>query len=275
MPGQRAGASLGLANPQQIPELRTITGLDRRTKAPALSMTANRALRLAIAAMDAASNAHELTKAIATVGLKDHPDAAAAIFVTEPDGALRMLGSYGWPALAVSDWRRVPSSVNTTVAHAVRTGAPVVLDGVSDHDFVLIGPGQVRVVFPLAVGDRTVGALQFAWPVPRRLGEATRLYLAHLAAAAGRVLNELWPAVVADDAAAITTDLDWVRAVLDGVHGSAYLLSPVRERDGSVVDFRIEAVSGAVGEWVLGRRLPAAPAGWAAPCSARGSASTS
>ena len=248
--------SLSLVKSRPTPELHTITGLDRGRNAPALSMTASRALRLAIAAMDAASDVAELTRAIATVGLKDHPDAAVAIFATEPDGALRLLANHGWPASAASDWRRVPSSVNTAVAHAVRTGAPVVLDGIAEHAFVLIGPGVARVTFPLAIGDRMVGAIVFAWLNPRRFGEAIRLYLAHLAAAAGRVVNELWPAVVAgNEAAAVATDLDWVRAVLDGVHGNAYLLSPVREGDGTVVDFRIEAVSGGVGEWVLGRRL--------------------
>ena len=251
--GRSVAPSIGLAGPQQAPELRTITGLDRRSKAPALSMTANRTLRLAIAAMDAAADVTELTRAIATVGLKDHPGAAVALFATEPDGALRLLAYHGWPARAASDWRRVPSSVNTAVAHAVRTAAPVVIDGITEHDFVLIGPGVARMTFPLAVGDRVVGALVFAWSTPRRFGEASRLYLAHLATAAGRVVNGLWSTLVVD--AAITTDLDWVRAVLDGVHGSAYLLNPVREPDGSVVDFRIEAVSGAVGEWVIGRRL--------------------
>jgi Stage II sporulation protein E (SpoIIE)/ANTAR domain len=259
VPDKAGASSIGLADPRapahEAPELRTITGLDRRAKAPALSMTANRALRLAIAAMDAASDLAELTRAVATVGLKGQPDAAVAIFATEPDGAIRLLACHGWPARAASDWRRVPSSVNTSVAHVLRTAAPLVLDGMTEHDFVLVGPGVARLTFPLAIEDRMVGALVLAWPTPRRFGEALRLYLAHLAVAAGRVINGLWPAVVADDAAAITTDLDWVRAVLDGAHGNAYLLNPVRDRDGSVVDFRIEAVSGAVGESVLGRRL--------------------
>jgi len=248
-------ASFGLANPQHAPELRTITGLDGRRKAPSLSVSANRALRLAMAAMDAAANAQELTRAIVTVGLKDQPGAASALFVAEPDGALRMLANHGWPAQAVSDWRRVPSSIKTAVAHAVRSGAPVMLDGLTPHEFVLIGPGEVRMVFPLAIDDRVVGALQFGWPVARRIGESMQLYLAHLAAAAGRVVNRLWPSAVADGAAAITSDLDWIRAILDGIHGNAYLLTPLRDRDGSVVDFRLEAVSGEVGDRAVGRRL--------------------
>lgn len=255
-PAPAAEHSIGLANSHQVAELRTITGLDRRTKAPALSMSANRALRLAIAAMDGAANVNELARAIATAGLKDQPDVAVALFAAEPDGALRLLAHHGWPARAASDWRRVPSSVNTVVAQAVRLGAPVVVDGMTKHEFVLIGPGEARVIYPLAIGDRVVGALAIAWPGARRIGEAMRLYLAHLATAAGRAVNGLWPAIVAgDEATAVNTDLDWVRAVLDGVHGNAYLLSPVREDDGSVADFRIVAVSGGVGEWVLGRRL--------------------
>ncbi|HEX6681699.1 MAG TPA: SpoIIE family protein phosphatase [Candidatus Limnocylindrales bacterium] len=253
-PAGAGETAIGLASRVRAPELRTITWLDRRRKAPGLSMSANRTLRMAIAAMDAASDAGELAKAMATTGLKEHPDAGAAIFVAEPDGALRMLACHGWPAQAVSDWRRVPSSINTAIAHAVRTGAPVVLDGMSPHEFVLIGPGEVRVVFPLAVEDRVVGAIQFAWPVARRIGEAMKVYLAHLAAAAGRVLNNLWPEVSAGDAAAMTADLDWIRAVLDGIHGNAYLLTPLRDREGAVVDFRLEA--GSAGERVpVGRRL--------------------
>jgi hypothetical protein len=63
---------------------------------------------------------------------------------------------------------------------------------------------------------------------------------------------------MADEAAATTGDLDWIRAVLHGVHGQAHLLSPVRDRDGAVVDFIIEATSEAAGETIeggVGRRL--------------------
>jgi hypothetical protein len=258
LPEPETKRSIGLAENRQAPELRAVTGLRRGRMTKPLSMTASRNLRLAIAAMSAASDTDELVSAIVTVGLKEYQGAAAALFVAEPDGALRMLGCHGWPAQAVSDWHRVPSAVNTTVAQAVRTGAPVLLDGFTEHEFVLIGPGQSRVVFPIATGDRIVGALQFGWPVGRRFGEAMRLYLAHLAEAAGRAVSQIWTAAVAGEAAATTGDLTWIQTVLDGMHCQAHLLSPLRDRDGSVIDFVVEAVSGvsdAVTHTGVGRRL--------------------
>lgn len=238
-------------------QLHTITELDRRTKPPALSATANRDLRLAIAALDAATDTDELVRALVTVGLKDQPDAAAALFFAQPDGALRMLSCHGWPAQAMGEWRRLPSSINTAVGHAVRTAAPVLLDGHAPHEFVLVGPpSDVRLVFPLSIGGRVVGAWQFAWPkATRRIGAATKWYLSHLAVAAGRALGRLLPAGIAELG---VTDLDWVRAVLDAMHGQAHLLVPLRNPDGEVIDFTIEAVSADAAESdksVVGRRL--------------------
>lgn len=245
---------VGLPAGGRRPELHTITELDRRHDPPELSGTARRTLRLAIAAVNAAADPEELVRAIATVGMKGQAGAAVAIFFAEPDGALRLLACHGWPAQAASEWRRLPSSIDTAVGHAVRTGAPVLVDGHSKHNFVLIGPPvDVRLVFPLAVQGRVIGAIQFAWKSQRRLGQATRLYLSHLAVAAGRTLSRLWPKISGP-----SQELDWIRSVLEAVHGNAHLLTPVRNEAGEIVDFIIAAVSDDADEAdraALGRRL--------------------
>ncbi len=233
-------------------ELHAVTELDRRRHPPALSATANRNLRLSIAALDAAADVDELARAIVTVGMKDQPEPAAAVWATEPDGALLLVGCHGWPAQAISEWRRLPSSIQTAVGHAVRNGKPVLLDRGSAHDFVLIGPtGDVRLVFPLVSGGRVVGAFQFAWRSTRRSGEATRLYLSHLAVAAARALTRLWPGA----ATGAPTELDWVRAVLDAMQSGAHLLTPVRGAQGEILDFIIEAGTPHVPAAEVGRRL--------------------
>ncbi len=251
----RAPAELGLTEAKQEAgplELHAATELDRRRNPPALSATANRNLRMAIAALDAAADVDELARALVTPGMKEQSQPAAAVWVTEPDGALRLLGCHGWPAQATSEWRRLPSSIHTAVGHAVRNGKPVLVDRGSKHDFVLIGPAvDVRLVFPLVTGGRVVGAFQFAWTSTRRTGEATRLYLSHLAMAAARALTRLWPNVSTEAPA----QLDWVRSVMDAMQGSAHLLAPVRGAGGEIVDFIIEAASGDAPAAEVGRRL--------------------
>ncbi|GIH08551.1 transcription antitermination regulator [Rhizocola hellebori] len=254
-PGHAGPEPVRLTDPMNAPQLRAV--VEPGEWHGSLPRHQARGLRLTMAALDAAGNLDELVHALALTDLHEEKDTAAAIFVVEVDGGLRLLAAVGWPPQIVSAWRRVPPSINSTVGSAVRMGRPVVTDGAPPDDYVWIGPGTARMVFPLATDGRVVGALMFAWPDGRKLGELTRHCLSLAAVEAGRAASRLWPAFTADSAGS-SIDLGWVRSILDGITGDAHLLLPLRDAQGRVADFVVEAASRSAAEGdpgMLGRRL--------------------
>jgi hypothetical protein len=251
--GAKAPEPILPADLASSPELQAVT--DHRQGS--LPRHLARALRLAMAALDTAGNLDELVRALTAAGLPEEKDTAAALFAAEADGALRLLASAGLPPQIANTWRKMPPSVNTAVASAVRTGRQVVTDRSSADDYVFIGPGTASMVFPLISDRQVVGALMFAWPDGRRLTEQTRHRLCLLAVEGARAASRMWPAF-ATDSAGTAIDLGWVRSILDGVSGEAHLLSPLRDRNGAITDFLIEAASRGAAQSdpsVLGRRL--------------------
>ncbi|WP_212830540.1 SpoIIE family protein phosphatase [Catellatospora sp. TT07R-123] len=231
---------------------RTRTGLADADQSLPVAQT--RQLRKCLSALDAADDLDALTRTLVTVGMGDPPGGVAAVFAVEPDEAIRLVTSHGWPAQVASEWRRSPSSMPTTVGAAARTGRPVLVDGLTDHDYVLIGPGAARVAFPLVAGEQVVGVLVLVWHEPREFSVADRAYLDQLAAGAGRALRRLW----ATSGHAPTQLPLWLASMLDVMDGPGHLLAPIHGDGDTVVDFTIAAVSPAArrsdGETV-GRRL--------------------
>src|SRR5688572_18076228 len=125
--GAETPESIRIADPASAPPLQAVA--ERGQGHASLPRHLARSLRLAMAALDTANNLDELVRALTTAGLPAEKDTAAAIFMAEVDGALRLLAAVGWPPQIVSAWRRMPPSINTTVAAAVRTGRPVLTDG--------------------------------------------------------------------------------------------------------------------------------------------------
>ncbi|GAA1380108.1 SpoIIE family protein phosphatase [Catellatospora chokoriensis] len=239
-PPTAAAAPLDLPG-RATPGLRTIVGLDD-DPARTLPQARARVLRKCLAALDAAPDFPTLADVLVTVGLGDAPGAVAAVFSAEVDGAVRLVASHGWPAQVASEWQRSPSSLPTTIGAVVRTGRPLLLDGLQPHDFVLIGPGPARAVYPLAVDDHMVGALSLVWGEPREFTATDRAFLDRLAAGAGRAVRRLWSTADTTPAALPV----WLATALDVLGGRGHLLTPVRGDDGSVEDFVIAAAGPAV-----------------------------
>ncbi|MFD0598079.1 ANTAR domain-containing protein [Catellatospora coxensis] len=222
-------------------ELRTVVGLADDPD-HTLPQDQARVLRKCLAALDAAHDFAALADALVTIGLGGPPGAAAALFSAETDGAVRLVASHGWPAQVASEWQRSPSSLNTTVGAAVRTGRPLLLDGLRPHDFVLIGPGPARAVYPLAVGGHVVGVLSLIWAEAREFTATDLAYLDRLAAGTGRAVRRLWP-TAGTRAASLPV---WLAGALDVMGGLGHLLTPVRDEHGTVTDFVIAAAGPAV-----------------------------
>lgn len=241
-------------SPAAAVELRTRAGLDHDPRRP-LPAAQSRLLRRCTAAMDAAPDLKTLVEVLVEVGLEDPPGGVAAVFAAETDGTIRLIASHGWPAQVAGEWRRSPSSLNTMVGTALRTGQPLLLDGHTPHDFVLIGPGATRVVYPLTAGDHTVGALALLWGEPHDFGDNDRAYLDRLATAAGRALRRLWDAAADTGIAGIPV---WLATALDVAGGHSHLLAPAYDEHGTVTDFTITAANRGVRQSdgdTVGRRL--------------------
>ncbi|MEV4416015.1 SpoIIE family protein phosphatase [Catellatospora sp. NPDC049609] len=235
-------------------ELRTGAGLDQDPQRP-LPQARARVLRRCVAALDSAADLGALVEALVEVGLEDPPGGVAAVFAAEPDGAVRLIASHGWPAQVAGEWRRSPSSLNTTVGTVLRTGRPLLLDGRSPHDFVLVGPGVARVVYPLTAGEHTVGALALIWGHPREFADTDLAYLDRLATAAGRALRRLWDAAADTGVTGIPV---WLATALDVAGGHSHLLTPTYDEHGAVTDFVITAANRGVRQSdgnTVGRRL--------------------
>jgi len=206
-----------------------------------LSTERTRLLQRTATAMASATDLDEVAQALLSLGLADLDASATGIFAAEADRAVRLLASHGWSAHVVSEWQRVPSQVPTTVATVMRTGQPLLVDGLTAHDFVLIGPGAARMVYPLAERGRTVGALSFIWPHPRAFTREDRDYLDQLAAAAAATLHTRWP--TGPLAAVGPNQQAWLSSVLDTVYSQGHVLRPILTPDGTVEDFTIAAVT--------------------------------
>ncbi|MCM4083872.1 hypothetical protein [Paractinoplanes hotanensis] len=180
----------------------------------------------------------------------------------EPDGAVRLVSTYGLPQNLASAWHRVPSDLNVAFLRAVTDGRPLwlVRTRAAELGYELLGEGELRACIPLRDGGRTFAVASILWAEGGASEAGVRAYVGAVAEACGRRLSQLLRkgggAPVASPAA------HWVEAVLETLPGSFALLAPVRDHDGKVVDFRFDRCSpdatdaaGRSAEQICGRRM--------------------
>jgi PAS domain-containing protein len=220
----------------------------------------SRRFRRAVAAAQAAASLPELADTLLRDGLATLHGSAAVIYQWEADGGLRLVGAAGWPAEAASDWQRIPSGVKTAIGQVLRLGRPLWLTG-AEQEYLLIGPGVARAIFPVRVGERVTGGIELIWPQARTFDELEQRYLGALATAAEREAARLWDGATGT-ASPMGEGPSWLSIVLDVAYEPVQVLSPVRDESGTVVDFVIDHVNTAAAEGtgrpardVVGRRL--------------------
>lgn len=238
-----ASASAKAHGPSEPPDetLSVVAGLGP-TATPVWPPRTSRALRRAVSALNAAEDLTAVTAA-ATAGLADLACVATAVFAADPNGALSLIASDGWTLQQQTDARRIPSLIPTPMTDVVRFGHPSLIDGLSDHELAMVGPGDAVAAYPVTTGTRCVGVLLFSWRNPRRFSAPDLAYVDQIARTAGRSLERLWAGGVAETATAISADLSWIHRVIEGTSGRTQLLTPIRDEAGVVVDFMIEAMS--------------------------------
>ncbi|WP_422735755.1 ANTAR domain-containing protein [Micromonospora sp. WMMD729] len=208
------------------------------TGAPSLTGEAAARYHLTRAAMAAATEADGVAEALSE-GVCHLGAGPTLLGLLEPDGAVRLVGSYGLPRSVASLWQRAPGTVNMALLRAAVDGNPLWLtrDEARRRGYGFIGGGAMRVCLPLRRAERTIGVAAISWDSPRDLGDAERAYVMAVAEAAGRRLSALSSGLVDAPAA------HWLEAVLDALPGSAALWCPVRDHDATIVDFRLDRCS--------------------------------
>ncbi|WP_435820266.1 GAF and ANTAR domain-containing protein [Micromonospora chalcea] len=208
------------------------------TDPPPLTGEAAARYHLTRADMEAATEGNGLAEALAE-GVRHLGAGSTLLGLLEPDGAVRLVGSYGLPRSVASLWQRAPGTVNMALLRAAVEGRPLWLtrDEAHRRGYEFIGGGAMRVCLPLRRGDRSFGVAAIGWDTHRDLDDAERAYVVALTEAAGRRLSVLSSGPTDAPAA------HWLEAVLDVLPGSVAFWCPVRDDDGIVVDFRLDRCS--------------------------------
>ncbi len=214
-------------------------------------------LQTAAAAIQSAETPTELADRLLDEGVGWLDAEATMIWTTEPDGALALAACAGLPPQVASDWQRIPSRVKVPVRDAVDRDEPVWLDGVEPHDYDIMREGASAASLPLRHEGAPFAGLVVLWGEAHPYPDTERRYLAALAALAGRRFRRLQRTVGPGSAPG-----HWLQGVLDALPVATFLLAPVKDESGTLVDFMIDYASplsgephGQVPSDLVGRRL--------------------
>lgn len=185
------------------------------------------------AAAQVARDGSELASAVLEEALGATGAVAVALWHLCPDGALELAGYAGFDALEASRWRRVPPQMDALPQRVARSGRPLWLGDTDELTIPMFGrwPGAARAVLPLSGPKGLVGIMAVIWPSKRR----------NFPAPLRRELTAL------ADVCARTVDLhlavgDPLRPAEAAMIGSGLIARPVRDQDGTVIDFEITHV---------------------------------
>jgi len=207
---------------------------------------------VALAAAERARDGAELVGVLAGHLKERLGAAAAAVWTTDTDGALELLGADGLGGIESSRWRRLPPQLDCAEQRVATTGedlwwpaGPQPADRVPDSARLPAlapwGPSAARAV--LTLRDRTgarLGVAEAWWQAPH--GEFDAGTRDVIAAALGG-FTEVLGVRMAYGPLGSTAPSPAVFATLDAVAGSVLVLRPRRDAGGTVTDFTIMHVS--------------------------------
>jgi putative methionine-R-sulfoxide reductase with GAF domain len=113
---------------------------------------------------------------------------AGMLALAEPDGALRIVGMYGYESHVVSGWQRIPPGTDLPVSAAAEQRRALWLRDRAQRESDFAGavrfPGhrEACVAVPLEVDRHLVGVLCLDWDEPDELDEDTRAAIESVAA---------------------------------------------------------------------------------------------
>jgi serine phosphatase RsbU (regulator of sigma subunit)/PAS domain-containing protein len=199
---------------------------------------------LAGAAVETAASGSAVASALLSEALAPLGAAAVAIWLTEPDGGMALIGEAGFGNHEASRWRRLHPDLRSLPQQVARdglemwwpTGPP------ADDDRPL--PGRWHdgawAGLPLHDAGATLGAMAICWPEP--VGEFTTPVRRQLVAVADVTAQALGIRLSQGELAA-GTEAAGILALLDSLLDGCMFARAVRDPGGLVTDFRVDHVS--------------------------------
>jgi PAS domain-containing protein len=212
------------------------------------------------ARISAARGYDQLAAAVAVIAPGWPAPHGVLVAMLEPDGTLRLVGTYGDTQLERSQWLRMPPQLDVPMTRAVRRRTPFILESADAiraefPDLAERSPAIGAVAaLPLVREGQIVGAMSIRWPMALRLTDQARRYLVALVEPVTRRLCDLADTGTGRDGPA---ELDvtragggaqrravtpmaelWLPIPLDAMYNPALVMAPVTG-DGEVTDFRV------------------------------------
>lgn len=272
--GRRRGAASGSAS-RTVPPARVHPAVERTesTRTP-LDLSSEEAARyhLVASVLETADDGDDMARLLCEEALGSSGACMVAIALLEPDGALRLAGTYGVPAQVASQWQRIPPQTSVPLTDVVHSGEPVHLRDRAAFarrypqlDPGLL-PGEQLCVVPLVDAQgATSGALAVGWPTSDDDMSGAASFVSALAQLCVGAMPRMAARTAQHAGGQVRGDEMWFRALLDALLDPVLILAPVRDAgtdtDG-VTDFRIDYanaatvdLAGRTGADVIGRRM--------------------
>ncbi len=199
---------------------------------------------LAGAAVETAASGSAVASALLSEALAPLGAAAVAIWLTEPDGGMALIGEAGFGNHEASRWRRLHPDLRSLPQQVARDGLetwwPAGPPAGDDRPL----PGRWHdgawAGLPLHDAGATLGAMAICWPEPA--GEFTAPVRRQLVAVADVTAQALGIRLSEGELAA-SAEAAGILALLDGLLDGCLFARGVRDPGGLVTDFRIDHVS--------------------------------
>jgi PAS domain-containing protein len=199
---------------------------------------------LAGAAVETAASGSAVASALLSEALAPLGAAAVAIWVTEPDGGMALIGEAGFGNHEASRWRRLHPDMRSLPQQVARDGLEVWLPTgpPAGDDRPLPGRWRhgARAGLPLHDAGATLGAVVICWP--EGVGEFAAAVRRQLVAVADVAAQALGIRLSQGELAA-GHEAAGILALLDSLLDGCMFARAVREATGLVTDFRIDHVS--------------------------------
>jgi PAS domain-containing protein len=199
---------------------------------------------LAGAGVDTAASGSAVASALLSEALAPLGATAVAIWTTEPDGGMTLIGEAGFGNHEASRWRRLHPDLRSLPQQVARDGLETWWPAGPPVDDDRPLPGRWHdgawAGLPLHDAGATLGAMAICWPEP--VGEFTTPVRRQLVAVADVTAQALGIRLSQGELAA-GTEAAGILALLDSLLDGCMFARAVRDPGGLVTDFRIDHVS--------------------------------
>jgi PAS domain-containing protein len=199
---------------------------------------------LAGAGVDTAASGSAVASALLSEALAPLGATAVAIWTTEPDGGMTLIGEAGFGNHEASRWRRLHPDLRSLPQQVARDGLETWWPAGAPADDDRPLPGRWHdgawAGLPLHDAGATLGAMAICWPKP--VGEFTTPVRRQLVAVADVTAQALGIRLSQGELAA-GTEAAGILALLDSLLDGCMFARAVRDPGGLVTDFRIDHVS--------------------------------